>query len=61
MGLTETEAKASGIEYEKAIFPWAASGRALALGRDEGLSKLIVEQGHSGCLAPGSSASEPAT
>ena len=43
MGLTETEAKASGIEYEKAIFPWAASGRALALGRDEGLSKLIVE------------------
>jgi dihydrolipoamide dehydrogenase len=43
MGLTETEAKASGIEYEKAIFPWAASGRALALGRDEGLTKLIVE------------------
>jgi dihydrolipoamide dehydrogenase len=43
MGLTETEAKASGIEYEKASFPWAASGRALALGRDEGLSKLIVE------------------
>ena len=43
MGLTETEAKASGVEYEKAIFPWAASGRALALGRDEGLTKLIVE------------------
>jgi dihydrolipoamide dehydrogenase len=43
MGLTETEAKASGIEYEKMSFPWAASGRALALGRDEGLSKLIVE------------------
>jgi dihydrolipoamide dehydrogenase len=43
MGLTETEAKASGVEYEKAIFPWAASGRALALGREEGLSKLIVE------------------
>jgi dihydrolipoamide dehydrogenase len=47
MGLTETEAKASGIEYEKAIFPWAASGRALALGRDEGLSKLIVGVGGS--------------
>jgi dihydrolipoamide dehydrogenase len=43
MGLTETEAKASGVEYEKAIFPWAASGRALGLGRDEGLSKLLVE------------------
>jgi dihydrolipoamide dehydrogenase len=45
MGLTETEAKASGVEYEKAIFPWAASGRALALGRDEGLTKLIVGVG----------------
>ena len=36
MGLTETQAKAEGIEYEKAIFPWSASGRALGLGRDEG-------------------------
>ena len=43
MGLTETEAKASGVPYEKAIFPWAASGRALGLGRDEGLTKLLVE------------------
>ena len=43
MGLTETEAKESGIEYEKAIFPWAASGRALGLGRDDGLTKLLVE------------------
>ncbi len=53
MGLTETEAKASGIEYEKAIFPWAASGRALALGRDEGLSKLIVEAGSQRVLGAG--------
>jgi dihydrolipoamide dehydrogenase len=45
MGLTETEARASGIEYEKAVFPWAASGRALALGRDDGLTKLLVEPG----------------
>jgi dihydrolipoamide dehydrogenase len=45
MGLTETEAMAFGIEYEKAVFPWAASGRALALGRDEGLTKLLVEPG----------------
>src|SRR4051812_3975171 len=42
MGLTETQAKAEGIEVEKATFPWAASGRALTLGRDEGLTKLLV-------------------
>ena len=41
MGLTETEAKAKGIAYEKANFPWAASGRALAMGRDEGMTKLL--------------------
>ena len=45
MGLTEAEARASGIDYEKAAFPWAASGRALALGRDDGLTKLLVEPG----------------
>ena len=43
MGLTETAAKATGVEYEKAVFPWAASGRALGLGRSEGLTKLLVE------------------
>jgi dihydrolipoamide dehydrogenase len=42
-GLTETEAKAKGIPYEKATFPWAASGRSLALGRDEGLTKLLFD------------------
>ncbi len=41
MGLTETRAKADGIKYEKAIFPWAASGRALGLGREEGMTKLL--------------------
>jgi dihydrolipoamide dehydrogenase len=45
MGLTETVAQAEGIEYEKAAFPWAASGRALALGRGDGLTKLLVEPG----------------
>jgi len=44
MGLTETQAKAQGIEYEKATFPWAASGRALATARDEGITKLILEK-----------------
>lgn len=45
MGLTETHAKAQGIEHEKATFPWAASGRALATGRDEGMTKLLFEKG----------------
>ena len=43
MGLTETEAKEKGIPYEKAQFPWAASGRALALGRAEGFTKLLFD------------------
>jgi dihydrolipoamide dehydrogenase len=43
MGLTETDAKAKGIAYEKASFPWAASGRALGIGRREGLTKILVE------------------
>ena len=43
MGLTETEAKARGVAYEKAVFPWMASGRALGIGRDEGLTKLLIE------------------
>ena len=41
MGLTETAAKADGIKYEKSVFPWAASGRALSVGRDEGLTKIL--------------------
>ena len=43
-GLTETDAKAQGIAYEKAQFPWAASGRSLALGRDEGFTKLLFDK-----------------
>ncbi|NCA71705.1 MAG: dihydrolipoyl dehydrogenase [Sphingobacteriia bacterium] len=43
MGLTETQAKASGIAYEKGVFPWAASGRALGIHRDEGLTKLLFD------------------
>ncbi|MDH5534231.1 MAG: dihydrolipoyl dehydrogenase [Betaproteobacteria bacterium] len=44
MGLTETQAKAQGVEYEKATFPWAASGRALATGRDDGVTKLLFDK-----------------
>ncbi len=43
MGLTETQAQADGTRYEKAIFPWAASGRALGIGRDEGMTKLLFD------------------
>jgi len=45
MGLSEPEAKETGIEYEKAVFPWAASGRALGMGREEGLTKVLFEKG----------------
>ena len=41
MGVTETEAKAKGIPFEKASFPWAASGRALAMAREDGVTKLL--------------------
>jgi dihydrolipoamide dehydrogenase len=45
MGMTEAAARAAGVEYEKAMFPWSASGRALGLGRDEGHTKLLFEAG----------------
>lgn len=44
MGLTENQAKAQGIEYDKAAFPWAASGRSLSLGRKEGITKIICDK-----------------
>ena len=53
MGLTETAARADGTEYEKAVFPWAASGRALSLGRDEGVTKLLFEPGSHRLLGAG--------
>ncbi len=43
VGLTETEAKERGTAYRKASFPWAASGRALGMGRDDGLTKLLFD------------------
>ena len=42
-GKTEEELKAEGIEYEKGVFPWAASGRSLSLGRDEGMTKALFD------------------
>jgi len=43
-GITENEAKAKGIKYSKGVFPWVASGRSLSIGRDEGLTKLIIDE-----------------
>nr|VFK13343.1 MAG: dihydrolipoamide dehydrogenase [Candidatus Kentron sp. LPFa] len=45
MGITENEARAQGIPYDKGTFPWAASGRALGMGRDEGITKLLFDKG----------------
>ena len=53
MGLTETQAKADGVDFEKAVFPWAASGRALGIGRREGLTKLIVDKATKRILGAG--------
>jgi dihydrolipoamide dehydrogenase len=44
VGLTENEAKEKGIKYGKGVFPWAASGRSLSLGRDEGMTKLLFDE-----------------
>jgi dihydrolipoamide dehydrogenase len=43
MGLTETDAKNQDIAYEKAVFPWAASGRARSIGRTEGSTKILYD------------------
>ncbi|MEP7275251.1 MAG: dihydrolipoyl dehydrogenase, partial [Betaproteobacteria bacterium] len=52
-GLTEDECKAQGIKYGKAVFPWAASGRAIANGRDEGFTKLIFDESTHRCIGGG--------
>jgi dihydrolipoamide dehydrogenase len=61
VGVTETEAKAQGLKYGKAVFPWAASGRSLALGRDEGLTKTLWDEASGrliGCAIVGPSAGD---
>ncbi|NOT11179.1 MAG: dihydrolipoyl dehydrogenase [Methylococcaceae bacterium] len=44
MGLTENQAKQEGIDYEKGVFPWAASGRSLSMGRKEGITKILSDK-----------------
>ena len=53
MGLTETAANAGDVEYEKTVFPWSASGRALGLGRPDGITKLLFEPGSKRLLGAG--------
>ncbi len=43
-GVTENEARAAGVRYGKGVFPWAASGRSLTLGRSEGLTKMLFDE-----------------
>ena len=43
-GVTENEARAAGVAYGKGVFPWAASGRSLTLGRSEGLTKVLFDE-----------------
>ncbi len=61
VGLTENEAKAAGVKYGKGVFPWAASGRSLSLGRDDGMTKLLFDEATErviGCGIVGPSAGE---
>ncbi|MEL6375350.1 MAG: dihydrolipoyl dehydrogenase [Pseudomonadota bacterium] len=53
VGVTENEAKAQGLKVGKGVFPWAASGRSLALGRSEGVTKLIFEHGSERVIGAG--------
>jgi dihydrolipoamide dehydrogenase len=53
VGATETEAKAAGVKYGKGTFPWAASGRALSLGRGEGMTKLLFDESNERIIGAG--------
>jgi dihydrolipoamide dehydrogenase len=61
VGLTENEARAKGVRYGKGVFPWAASGRSLSLGRDEGITKVLFDEATHrviGCGIVGSNAGD---
>lgn len=53
VGLTETEAKAGAVKYDKGVFPWAASGRSLSLGRSEGMTKVLFDPNSGRILGAG--------
>ena len=61
MGKTEEQCKAEGIAYEKGVFPWAASGRSLSIGRNEGMTKTLFDKESGriiGCSIVGTNAGE---
>jgi dihydrolipoamide dehydrogenase len=61
VGVTEGQAKAQGLKYGKAVFPWAASGRSLSLGRDEGQTKTLWDEASGrliGCAIVGPNAGD---
>ena len=53
VGVTENEAKAAGVKYGKGVFPWAASGRSLSLGRDEGMTKVLFDEANDRIIGAG--------
>ncbi len=53
VGITETEAKARGLEYGKGMFPWVASGRSLAINRDEGFTKILFDKANNRVIGAG--------
>jgi dihydrolipoamide dehydrogenase len=53
VGVTENEAKAAGVRYGKGVFPWAASGRSLSLGRDEGMTKVLFDEANDRIIGAG--------
>ncbi|MEO6079893.1 MAG: dihydrolipoyl dehydrogenase [Steroidobacteraceae bacterium] len=53
VGVTEGQAKRDGLDFRKAAFPWAASGRSLSIGRDEGFTKLLVDAGSNRIIGGG--------
>lgn len=53
VGVTEIEAKQKGIKYGKGVFPWAASGRALSIAREEGMTKLIFDESNDRLIGAG--------
>ena len=53
VGVTENEAKAAGVKYGKGVFPWAASGRSLSLGRSEGMTKILFDEANDRIIGAG--------
>ncbi len=53
VGVTELEANAQGLNYGKGVFPWAASGRSLSIGRNEGMTKLLFDKDNDRVIGAG--------